>query len=88
MGYLYSPDTEQQQINHSTYLPIKHSLALKHFSLIKTVRLSYKSHDGAGFLSSIDGASKMIDEGVITLMRRKTMHSLSLSWYKLQRSGL
>lgn len=56
--HIYSADTEQQ--------PIKVSLALKLFTLIATVRLSNKSHDGAGFLSGIDGVSEMTDDRVIT----------------------
>ncbi len=67
MDYLYSPDTEQQPSATAHILPIKLSLALKLFSLIKTDRLSNKSHDGAGFLSSIDGVSEMIDDRAITL---------------------
>lgn len=59
--YLYSPDTKQQPSTAAHILPIKPSLAPKHFSLIKTVWLSNKSHDGAGFLSGIDGVSEMID---------------------------
>lgn len=37
IGYLYSPDTEQQPSTTAHILPVKLSLALKHFSLIKTV---------------------------------------------------
>lgn len=48
-------------------LPIKLSEALKHFTLIKTLRLSNKLHDGAGLLSVIDGVSEMIHVIVITL---------------------
>lgn len=59
--YLYSPDTKQQPSTTAHIMPIKLSLAPKHFSLIKTVWLSNKSHDGAGFLSGIDGVSEMID---------------------------
>lgn len=67
MDYLYSADTEQQPSTTAHILPIKLSLALKHLGLIKTVRLSNKFHDGAGFLSSIDGVSEMIDDRMITL---------------------
>lgn len=64
MDYLYSTAAINLQSAH--ILPIKLSLALKLFSLIKTVRLSSKSHDGAGFLSRIDRVSEMIDDTGIT----------------------
>lgn len=60
MDYLYSADTEQQPSTTAHILPIKLSLALKPFTLIKIVQLSNKFHDGAGFVSSLDGVSEMI----------------------------
>lgn len=57
-GPFYIADTKQQPSTHAHILLIKLSLALKHFTLIKPVQLSHKSHDGAGFLSSKDVVSE------------------------------
>lgn len=48
-------------------LPVKLAVTPKHFSPIKVVRLSDKSHNGARSLSRIDEVSVMTDDTLIML---------------------
>lgn len=58
-------DNEQQPLTTTQILLVKLSVTPGHFSLIKVVRLSDKSHDGAGSLSRRDGLSVMMDDTLI-----------------------
>lgn len=59
------PNNEQQPLPTTQIVLVKFAVTAGHFSLIKVVGLSDKSHDGAGSLSRIDWLSVMTDDMLI-----------------------